>query len=109
MGLDQNLHLCTNFIVCYSDDPISPDSTPVLKNLLDALCHTAADKWQVLGAHLHIPVDTLQTIAARHQHDPQHCLGEVLKAWLQGADTSTSWGPVIKAVESLGEESEERP
>lgn len=91
----------------YSDHPVSPDSTPILKNLLDALYYTAADKWQVLGAHLHIPADTLQAIAAIHQHNPQHCLGEVLKAWLNGPDTSNSWGPVINAVESLGEESEE--
>ena len=87
---------------------ISQDSLPVLKNLLDALYHTAADKWQILGAHLHVSVDTLQTIAARHQHDPQHCLEEVLRAWLKEADTSTTWVPVTNAVEFLGEEPEER-
>ena len=86
---------------------ISPDSPPVLKNLLDALYHTAADKWQVFGAHLHVSVDTLQTIAARHQHDPQHCLEEVLRAWLKEADTSTTWVPITNAVEFLGEEPEE--
>ena len=79
----------------------------MLKNLLDALYHTAADKWQVLGAHLHVSVDTLQAIAARHQHNPQHCLEEVLRGGLKEADTSTTWDLVTNAVEFLGEGTEE--
>ena len=43
---------------------------PDPKDLMDALYHTVADKWEHIGIYLHLPMATLRTIAIEHQQDP---------------------------------------
>ena len=57
---------------------------PAIKDLMDALYHTVADKWEPIGIYLHLPMATLRTIAAEHQHDPHKCL------WDAGSVTEKS-------------------
>ena len=56
---------------------------PDMKDLMDALYHTVADKWEPIGIYLHLPMATLKTITAEHQHDPRKCLIGMLDAWLK--------------------------
>ena len=71
---------------------------------MNALYHTVADKWEPIGIYLHLPMATLRTIAAEHQHDPHKCLIGVLEVWLKRVDPPPIWFAIIEAMEFLGEE-----
>ena len=78
--------------------------TPDLKDLMDALYHMVADKWEPIGIYLHLPMATLKTIAAERQQDPHKCLIGMLEVWLKRVDPPPAWSAIIEAVEFLGEE-----
>lgn len=77
----------------------SAPSKPQIKDVMDALNHSVADKWQMIGAYLEVPKGTLEEIAEKHQHDPHKCLLKMLEI-----HPPTSWTTIIKAMEFLGEE-----
>ena len=77
---------------------------PQLKDLVDALYHTVANKWEDIGIYLEFPTATLQAIAAEHQLDPHSCLIGMLEVWLKRVDLPPTWSAIIEAVEFLGEE-----
>ena len=79
-------------------------SKPQLKDLMDALYHTVADKWEPIGIYLHLPMATLKVIAMEHQHDPHRCIIGMLEVWLKQVDPPPTWSAIIEAVEFLGEE-----
>lgn len=78
--------------------------TPDLKDLMDALYHMIADKWELMGIYLHLSMATLKAIAAERQHDPHKCLIGMLEVWLKTVDPPPTWSAIIEAVEFLGEE-----
>ena len=75
-----------------------------MKDLMDALYHTVADKWEHIGIYLHLPMATLKTITAEHQHDPHKCLIGMLDAWLKRVHPPPTWSAIVAAVKFLGEE-----
>ena len=77
---------------------------PDLKDLMDALYHMVADKWEPIGIYLHLSMATLKVIAAECQHDPHKCLIGMLEVWLKRVDPPPAWSAIIEAVEFLGEE-----
>ena len=77
---------------------------PDLKDLMDALYHMVADKWEPIGIYLHLSMATLRAIAAERQHDPHKCLIGMLEVWLKRVDPPPTWSAIIEAVEFLGEE-----
>ena len=83
----------------------SISATPVrLKELMDALYHSVANKWKLLGIQLEIPKDVLATIEKRKMGDPRQCLLEMLEWWLKRMDPPASWSAIAEAVEFLGKE-----
>ena len=76
---------------------------PDPKDLMDALYHTVADKWEHIGIYLHLPMATLRTIAVEHQQDPHKCLIGMLEVWLKRVNPPPTWSAIIEAVEFLGE------
>ena len=78
--------------------------TPTLKDLMDALYHAVADKWEHIGIYLHLNMATLKSINEKHQHDPHKCLIGMLEAWLKRLHPPPTWSAIIEAVEFLGEE-----
>ena len=76
---------------------------PEPKDLMDALYHTVADKWEHIGIYLHLPMPTLRAIAAEHQQDPHKCLIGMLEIWLKRVEPPPTWSAIIEAVEFLGE------
>ena len=74
-----------------------------MKDLMIALYHTMADKWEQIGIYLLLPMTILKAIAAEHQRDPQTCLIRILEVWLQGVNPPPTWSAIIEAVEFLGE------
>ena len=79
-------------------------TTPAMKDLMEALYHTVADKWELIGIYLHLPMSTLKTIAEERQHDPHKCLIGMLEVWLKRVDPRPTWSAIIEAVKFLGEE-----
>ena len=77
---------------------------PDMRDLMDALYHTVADKWEPIGIYLHLPMATLKAIAEECQHDPHKCLIGMLEVWLKRVDPPPTWSAIIEAVEFLGEE-----
>ena len=77
---------------------------PDLKDLMDALYHIVADKWEPIGIYLHLSMATLKAFAAERQHDPHKCLIGMLEVWLKRVDPPPTWSAIIEAVEFLGEE-----
>ena len=57
-------------------------SAPDLADLMDALYHEVADKWKPIDIYHHLPMATLDTIAAENQNDPHKCPMAMLDAWL---------------------------
>ena len=78
--------------------------TPDMKDLMDALYHMVAEKWEYIGIYLHLPMPMLKAITAEHRHDPHRCLIGMLEVWLKKVDPPPTWSAIIKAVEFLGEE-----
>ena len=78
--------------------------TPAMKDLMDALYHTVADKWEHIGIYLHLPMAALKAINAEHHHDPHKCLIGMLEVWLNRVDPPPTWPAIIEAVEFLGKE-----
>ena len=72
---------------------------PELRDLLDALQHKVAHKWKTLGVFLKIPSGRLDNIEAKH-HDPEDCLREMLKVWLNQVDPPPTWASIINALDS---------
>ena len=75
-----------------------------MKDLMNALYHTVADKWEHIGIYLHLPMATLKAISDKQQHDPHKCLVEMLGVWLKRLHPPATWSAIIEAVEFLGEE-----
>ena len=75
-----------------------------MRDLMDALYHTVADKWEHIGIYLQFPMATLKTITAENQQDPHKCLIGMLEAWLKRVDPPPTWSAIIDAVTFLGEE-----
>ena len=71
---------------------------------MNALYHKVADKWEVIGVLLEIPMGKLAGIAEKCQDDPHSCLVEVLETWLERVYPPATWTAIIEAVEFLGEE-----
>ena len=71
---------------------------PKMKDLMNALYHTVAHKWKHIGIYLHFSMATLESISAKHQHDPV----EMLKMWLRRLDPPATWSAIIETVEFLG-------
>ena len=74
-----------------------------MRELMDALYHKVADKWEHIGIYLHLPMPTLKVIAGEQQCDPHKCLIRMLEAWLKRVDPPPTWSAIIEAVEFLGE------
>ena len=74
-----------------------------MRDLMDALYHTVADKWKHTGIYLHLPMATLNAIATEHQNNPHNCLIKMLEVWLRRVDPPPTWSAIIKTVEFLGE------
>ena len=79
-------------------------SKPQLKDLMDALYHTVADRWRTIGLYLEIPKGKLSGIAEKNQRDPHSCLVEMLETWLEQLNPPATWAAITDAVEFLGEE-----
>ena len=77
---------------------------PELKDLMDALYHKVADKWEHIGMYLKLHVATLKAIATEHRCDPHICLMEMLGVWLKRVRPPATWVDIIETVEFLGEE-----
>jgi len=77
---------------------------PRLKDLMNALYHKVADRWELIGVFLEISRGTLAGIAERCRDDPHRCLVKMLDTWLEQIHPPASWANVIEAVEFLGEE-----
>ena len=75
-----------------------------MKDLMDALYHTVADKWELIGTYLHLPMATLKAITTEHQRDPHKSLIGMLEVWLKRMFPPPTWSAVIEALEFLGEE-----
>ena len=75
-----------------------------MKDMMDALYNTVADKWEPIGIYLHLPMATLKAIAEERQHDPHKCLLGMLEVWLKRVDPPPTWSAIIEAVKFLGEE-----
>ena len=75
-----------------------------MRELMDSLYHTVADKWEHIGIYLHLPMPILKVIAAEHQHDPHKCLIGMLEMWLKRLHPPPTWSTIIDAVKFLGEE-----
>ena len=75
-----------------------------MKDLMDALYHTVADKWELIGIYLHLPMATMKAITTEHQRDPHKCLIGMLEVWLKRMHPPPTWSAVVEAVEFLGEE-----
>ena len=59
----------------------------------------ARTKWKNLGLVLGIHPTSMDAIAARCHHDPDHCFSEVLQQWLEGhGDTSRTWSTITTAL-----------
>ena len=71
---------------------------------MDALYHKVADKWEMIGVQLDIPMGNLAGIAEKYRYNPQRCLVEMLATWLERVYPPATWAAIIEAVESLGEE-----
>ena len=82
----------------------SAPSKPRLKDLMDALYHKVADKWELIGVFLEISRGTLAGIAEKCRDDPHRCLVKMLDTWLERTHPSASWATIVEAVEFLGEE-----
>ena len=59
----------------------------------------ATSKWYDLGLELGILSDDLDTIK-KGNDEPQDCLREVLKRWLDNADLTPTWTTIIIALRS---------
>ena len=82
----------------------STPSKPRLKELMDALYHKVADRWELIGVFLEISRGTLAGIAEKCRDDPHRCLVKMLDTWLEQIHPPASWAAMIEAVEFLGEE-----
>ena len=72
---------------------------------MSALYHTSVpSSWKMIGIKLKLPVGPLNSIAVKHQQDPQKCMVDMLELWLKRVDPPPSWNAVIDAVQFLGEE-----
>ena len=78
--------------------------TPAVKDLMDAIYHTVADKWKHIGIYLHLPMVPITAINAEHHHDPYKCLIGTLEVWLNRLDPPPTWPAIIEAVKFLGKE-----
>ena len=83
---------------------IATAPTPDMKDLMDALYHTVADKWEHIGIYLDLPMATLMTIATEHLGNPHMCLIGMLEVWLKRLDPPPTWSAIIEAVEFLWEQ-----
>ena len=71
---------------------------------MDALYHTVADKWELIGIYLHLPMATMKAITIEHQCNPHKCLIGMLGVWLKRMFPYPTWSAVVEAVEFLGEQ-----
>ena len=77
---------------------------PRLKDLMNALYHKVADRWELIGVFLEISRGTLAGIAEKCRDDPHKCLVKMLDTWLEQIHPPASWASIVEAVEFLGEE-----
>ena len=106
---EASLHCHRKFMCVSNHTGIVPGKNsslckPEMKDLMDALYHTVADKWEHIGIYLHLHMATLKAISDKQQHDPHKCLLEMLGAWLKRLHPPATWSAIIEAVEFLGEE-----
>ena len=81
----------------YHTDP------PKLKDLMDALYHTVADKWKAIGIQLAMEISGLANIETKRRSDPQSCLLDMLEVWVKRVEPPPSWAAIIEVIEFLKE------
>ena len=74
---------------------------PTMKQLLQQLYNTVADKWRAIGILLEIPEAQLMTIDEKYRGDPQKCLMAMLSNWL-ATSSSPTWQELAESVEFVG-------
>ena len=73
-----------------------------MKQLLQELYNTVADKWLVIGIYLDIPEAQLMTIGEKNLGDPQKCLMAMLSQWLASINPPPTWQDLAESVEFVG-------
>ena len=61
-------------------------------------------KWKLFGVLLKVPPSSLNVIEAKHPHNPQQGLMEMLELWQKRVNPPPSWDIVIEALQDLEEE-----
>ena len=60
----------------------------------------AARKWYDIGVELRMSPDKLDSIKEMCSNNPEDCLRELLKTWLDGDDPNTNWKSIVAALRS---------
>ena len=74
-----------------------------LKDLIKELLTKASDKWENMGILLGIEPGRLDAIKAA-ENQPQNCLHEILKIWLNRVTPPPSWSSITEAIDLLGDQ-----
>ena len=73
--------------------------------LMPILCRSSVpSKWKLFGVLLKVPPSSLDNIEAKHPHNPQQGLMEMLELWQKRVNPPPSWDIVIEALQDLDEE-----
>ena len=88
-------------MACVMKTSLNPKQTDqlTLLELLESV-FSASPKWYNLGLRLGLQTPALDAISTRCKGDPEECLREMLKDWLNGKGTEPSWGELVKALKS---------
>ena len=81
----------------------APSIKPRLKDLMEALYHKVAHKWESIGTFLEISKGTLASIGEKCRDDPHRCFLKMLDSWLDQISPPASWATIIEAIEFLGD------
>jgi hypothetical protein len=77
---------------------------PELSTLLKELINKVDSKWENIGILLKIEPYRLESVRTAERNDPQNCLREMLKLWLNKINPPPSWSAITDAIKRLGNE-----
>ena len=86
-------------IISFSNNIITVNTTPLLKDLYQHITPQYAADWIVIGTLLGLPSGTLDIIEHDHMHKATHCCNAMLRKWLE-MDTTASWRKLFTVIES---------
>ena len=100
-------HTNQNCVMFYKSNDLSSTfffegDKPTMKQLMQDLHNTVADKWFLIGIYLEISAAQLKTMEEKNRGDPQKCLMVMLSEWLTRVCPPPTWQDLAEAVEFFG-------